>query len=482
MSTQSESSTQKPKDKILIQRIDTQTMKIYNDLKITKKLKETSFSALRSTRVTSGALIEILNKYKGQFDSKKLKTEIDIMITKIDGKVSGGAQMFISHDNEKDLSKLEYICLVIHKYNIEGGEACGKCEACNVCKKRYTCGSCLSCKACQSPIACNQCRACKASRPVEKCQEPIVCGTCRACERCRITRSCGKCEECRKCKTPMAWDYLLTTYSYKDRVNNTGLGIGIATIVGGVIAGAISLPVGIFTGGVGFTITGAIIAAIVSTAGTIGGSAIISKKAEQCANSFVSGLPTVKHAAITDMAFMGCPKLNEFVDMKAALEKQDWKKAAAEARNSKWCTDVKAHRCNLDANCIGASTSCKGGTCSTGCKAETCSTYTYSCSSNSDCTCFQTQDGSGFCGASETCNTVSDCSLCPVDTVCQLNTCCGSPHCAPLSDGDGCTNPPTNRIPYLNKPAIFNRPVCKEDKDCPLGKVCKLHTVGSFCV
>lgn len=74
--------------------------------------------------------------------------------------------------------------------------------------------------------------------------------------------------------------------------------------------------------------------------------------AERCADSFVPGLPTVKRAAIIDMAFMGCTRLNGFVKMQAALKNQDWKTAGAELKDSKWCGQVGSNRCGSDYNCI----------------------------------------------------------------------------------------------------------------------------------
>lgn len=56
--------------------------------------------------------------------------------------------------------------------------------------------------------------------------------------------------------------------------------------------------------------------------------------------------------ALIDMAFMGCSKLKGFVNMKAALDKKDYKTAAKEARNSQWCQQVGEGRCGKDAACI----------------------------------------------------------------------------------------------------------------------------------
>ena len=77
-------------------------------------------------------------------------------------------------------------------------------------------------------------------------------------------------------------------------------------------------------------------------------------EASACASSYVSGMPTSVHAALTDVAFAGCGTLNQFLLMKGALNRRDWKSASNELKNSKWCLDVKSTRCNLDATCIAS--------------------------------------------------------------------------------------------------------------------------------
>jgi GH24 family phage-related lysozyme (muramidase) len=75
-------------------------------------------------------------------------------------------------------------------------------------------------------------------------------------------------------------------------------------------------------------------------------------EASLCALSYASGMPTSVHAALTDVAFAGCGTLSQFIKMKAALDKKQWKTASDELKSSKWCTDVKSTRCGLDVACI----------------------------------------------------------------------------------------------------------------------------------
>ena len=75
-------------------------------------------------------------------------------------------------------------------------------------------------------------------------------------------------------------------------------------------------------------------------------------EAAACVDRYVPGLPTIKRAAIIDLAFAGCGTLNEFVKMKDALEKREWTRAGEELRDSLWCQQVRARRCNSDYNCV----------------------------------------------------------------------------------------------------------------------------------
>lgn len=79
-------------------------------------------------------------------------------------------------------------------------------------------------------------------------------------------------------------------------------------------------------------------------------------EAVQCAASWLSKvwskLGSTRQSVIADMAFnMGCSRLKQFKKMKAAIEEQDYTKAAAEMRNSRWCRQVKS-RCDRDIKCM----------------------------------------------------------------------------------------------------------------------------------
>ena len=79
-------------------------------------------------------------------------------------------------------------------------------------------------------------------------------------------------------------------------------------------------------------------------------------EAVQCASSWLSKvwskMGTTRQSAVADMAFnLGCSRLRLFKNMKAALEREDYAKAAAEMRNSRWCRQVKS-RCDRDIDCM----------------------------------------------------------------------------------------------------------------------------------
>ncbi|CAG2167853.1 unnamed protein product [Oppiella nova] len=89
-------------------------------------------------------------------------------------------------------------------------------------------------------------------------------------------------------------------------------------------------------------------------------------KSEQCVDKYSPGLPPAKRAAIIDVALAGCATLKQFVKMQDALNKQDWKTAADELRNSSWCEQVGKNRCDSNYNCIAGGKGCTGQTCATG--------------------------------------------------------------------------------------------------------------------
>lgn len=61
-------------------------------------------------------------------------------------------------------------------------------------------------------------------------------------------------------------------------------------------------------------------------------------EAASCVDQYVPNLPSIRRAAIIDVAFAGCGTLNQFVKMKTALGNKNWTQAAYELRNSAWCT------------------------------------------------------------------------------------------------------------------------------------------------
>lgn len=67
--------------------------------------------------------------------------------------------------------------------------------------------------------------------------------------------------------------------------------------------------------------------------------------AAQCQVRNFDELPDGAQAVVVDMMFnLGSPRFAEFVHLKAALAARDFKAAAAEIRDSKWCGQVKT-RC-----------------------------------------------------------------------------------------------------------------------------------------
>ena len=71
-------------------------------------------------------------------------------------------------------------------------------------------------------------------------------------------------------------------------------------------------------------------------------------------NSTFNALCCPVQNAIVNMAYnLGRTKFKDFVKLKAAIEKEDWDKAAYEAKNSIWCGKVKT-RCTNISKIIGA--------------------------------------------------------------------------------------------------------------------------------
>ena len=56
----------------------------------------------------------------------------------------------------------------------------------------------------------------------------------------------------------------------------------------------------------------------------------------------------------------------------------------------------------------------------------------FACQDNPNCRCFQTTDGSGFCGSLQNCNVLQSCTEnadCEFGSEVCVQTCCGSPRC-----------------------------------------------------
>jgi len=191
-------------------------------------------------------------------------------------------------------------------------------------------------------------------------------------------------------------------------------------------------------------------------------------EAETCVDAYSPGLPSVKRAAVIDVAFAGCAKLNKFVNMKAALQKQDWNAAAEELKNSLWCGQVGATRCNSDYNCIA------------GCKGQSCGSYTPCSSANPSCVCYKRSNGNSFC-ALPNLSCATDCSSCPESTsVCIVDSCCERPICVPLSAGSACLD--SSSVPALKlNIANVNRLHCEQNTDCAMGAKCKQYAGGYRC-
>lgn len=190
---------------------------------------------------------------------------------------------------------------------------------------------------------------------------------------------------------------------------------------------------------------------------------------ESCADAFVPNLPATKRAAIVDVAFAGCATLNKFVKMRKALEEEDWNEAAAQLRDSLWCSQVGENRCNSNYNCIK------------GCAPHVCGPDVQEwpqCSSG--CFCLKTLKGAGFCAPNFHCKDLPDCSNCSSKTsVCLVEQCCGTPRCVPKT-----SSCPNNRVfkTFNSNLSVFSKR-CQSNKDCKMGTFCeRTLSGGSYCV
>ena len=78
--------------------------------------------------------------------------------------------------------------------------------------------------------------------------------------------------------------------------------------------------------------------------------------AVQCASKWLSSawsrMSIDQQSAIADMAFsMGCSRLKTFKKMKAALQRQDYRRAEDEMVDSRWCRQVRT-RCVRATDCM----------------------------------------------------------------------------------------------------------------------------------
>lgn len=76
--------------------------------------------------------------------------------------------------------------------------------------------------------------------------------------------------------------------------------------------------------------------------------------AVECAEQYAGEQPPYVTAALADLAFnLGCRGLNNFRTMRAALLLGEYADAAAAAKNSRWCGQVKT-RCAKDVACLAS--------------------------------------------------------------------------------------------------------------------------------
>ncbi|KAI6171650.1 hypothetical protein M3Y98_00886000 [Aphelenchoides besseyi] len=115
------------------------------------------------------------------------------------------------------------------------------------------------------------------------------------------------------------------------------------------------------------------------------------------------------------------------------------------------------------------------------CAPEICSTYSDSCSSNPECTCFKDVNGNGVCAESGWCSGVDSCDNCdPSTSVCIVGSCCGYPICKSLSDTEACKNPgPSAGTVLKGRKNRLQR--CRNDSHCGKGQSCRMHMNGMFC-
>ncbi|CAI4220602.1 unnamed protein product [Auanema sp. JU1783] len=114
----------KRKDKILIQGVKNNVMKHYKQMENLGYVKEDTLHVKKSMKIRTAGLVTNLKSLKGMCESKELRTGIDGVVVDVENMFpGGGARMFTSH-NSGIGGKLEFVCVAVYKYEINGQEAC----------------------------------------------------------------------------------------------------------------------------------------------------------------------------------------------------------------------------------------------------------------------------------------------------------------------------------------------------------------------
>ncbi|CAI4226187.1 unnamed protein product [Auanema sp. JU1783] len=112
------------KDKVLIQGIKESVMKHFKENQYQGYVNETKLLIKSSSKVKPASLINNLVSLKSLCKSEELKSSIGGLIFDIMNMyMDGGARMFTTH-NHGSGTNLEFICVAVYKYEINGQEAC----------------------------------------------------------------------------------------------------------------------------------------------------------------------------------------------------------------------------------------------------------------------------------------------------------------------------------------------------------------------